>query len=452
MNSTINGGSNTGGLVGYLHYGQVNYCFTDATVNGETNTGGLVGKIEGGLNDEQTARLDDCLYLGNHVSGTANTSHGVFGTSSGSVEVKAFYTNPNMEGKTSGDVYAVKVALDPSVSNNDISLEFIYEKTIGYGGYWYCIADGTSTFTISGKDDHQKVTLVSVNDEEIGTAAGTYTIPVRDGVSDYVISASVNLQLLDNAANTTVVNQCNNSTYDVILKNRTLYKDGNWNTICLPFNFEIEGSILDEPGVTLMELDTEAGNYDHPTGFDSGTLYLNFKSAGTTIEAGKPYIIKWTKPSGYDSNPDEFDISDPVFGGVTINSAEPTTITSADETVSFVGCYSPFTLYANDRTNLYLGSDNTLYYPSTNVTINSCRAYFQLNGISAAGISSEVNAFVLNFGDDDKASGIVDIDHLPLLTIDHSDGAWYSIDGRKLSGKPTAKGIYIKDGKKMVVK
>ena len=272
-----------------------------------------------------------------------------------------------------------------------------------------------------------------------GSIALTLVIPEAD------------VTLSDNTANSSVITDNQNKLTNVKLDGRTLYRDGNWNTICLPFDFEIGGSILDKTGATLMELDTEAGNYDHPTGFDDGTLYLNFKSAGTTIEAGKPYIIKWTKPNWYNTGHRWSDIINPVFGGVTIFSTAPSTITSEDETVSFVGCYSPVTLSANDRTNLYLGSDNTLYYPSTNVTINSCRAYFQLNDITAGDISSDVNAFVLNFGDDDGASGIIDIDHSP-LTIDHSADAWYTIDGRKLSGKPTSKGIYIKDGKKMVVK
>ena len=30
--------------------------------------------------------------------------------------------------------------------------------------------------------------------------------------------------------------------------------------------------------------------------------------------------------------------------------------------------------------------------------------------------------------------------------------AWYSLDGRKLDGKPSAKGMYIKNGKKVVIK
>ena len=30
-------------------------------------------------------------------------------------------------------------------------------------------------------------------------------------------------------------------------------------------------------------------------------------------------------------------------------------------------------------------------------------------------------------------------------------GVWYTLDGRKLAGKPTQKGIYIQGGKKVVM-
>ena len=29
---------------------------------------------------------------------------------------------------------------------------------------------------------------------------------------------------------------------------------------------------------------------------------------------------------------------------------------------------------------------------------------------------------------------------------------WYTLDGRKLNGKPTAKGIYVNGGRKVVIK
>ncbi len=31
-------------------------------------------------------------------------------------------------------------------------------------------------------------------------------------------------------------------------------------------------------------------------------------------------------------------------------------------------------------------------------------------------------------------------------------GSWYSLDGRKLSGRPTQKGIYINSGRKIYIK
>jgi hypothetical protein len=39
-----------------------------------------------------------------------------------------------------------------------------------------------------------------------------------------------------------------------------------------------------------------------------------------------------------------------------------------------------------------------------------------------------------------------------LFTLHSSLPGWYSLDGRKLEGKPTVKGIYIHNGRKEVVK
>lgn len=49
----------------------------------------------------------------------------------------------------------------------------------------------------------------------------------------------------------------------------------------------------------------------------------------------------------------------------------------------------------------------------------------------------------------DDATGIHSIDK---STTDDADGAWYGIDGRRLQGKPTKRGLYIVNGKKMVIK
>ena len=61
------------------------------------------------------------------------------------------------------------------------------------------------------------------------------------------------------------------------------------------------------------------------------------------------------------------------------------------------------------------------------------------------------NIYFLQEGkDDDLITGVETIDHSP-LTIDHS-GGWFDLSGRKLTGKPTKPGLYIRNGRKVVIK
>lgn len=55
----------------------------------------------------------------------------------------------------------------------------------------------------------------------------------------------------------------------------------------------------------------------------------------------------------------------------------------------------------------------------------------------------------LTIGDDDATA--INPSRLSPLTT-HSSDAWYSLDGRRLNGAPTAKGIYVFNGKKVIVR
>ena len=189
----------------------------------------------------------------------------------------------------------------------------------------------------------------------------------------------------------------------------------------------------------------EAGTYQ--TGFDAtdGTLYLYFTEA-EEIEAGKPYIVKW-EGEGLEN------ITDPVFSGVTISSTTPTPITFAEDKVTFTGTYT-YTEYTDeDRTVLFMGASSNLFYPDGNkaTTVGAFRAYFQLqNGLKAGEPESEsggIKNFVLNFGD-----GETGIRTTNLTNLTNEAGAWYDLSGRRLSGKPTQKGIYINRNKKVLMK
>ena len=120
------------------------------------------------------------------------------------------------------------------------------------------------------------------------------------------------------------------------------------------------------------------------------------------------------------------------------------------DVVTFQGNYSPVGVgEGGDNTMLYLSVDNegnsVLYYPNDAMTINAFRAYFDLGGAHA-------RQFVLNFGEDGEAQGIKEIDDLPIYDLRFEAGAWYTLDGVKLDGKPTKKGLYIHGGRKVVIK
>ena len=267
-------------------------------------------------------------------------------------------------------------------------------------------------------------------------------------------TVSIGTLVIDNngANNTGLIEKNDGETTNVKLAGRTLYKDGKWNTLCLPFDLVLAGSPLE--GATAMTLDVaskESDGVTYKTRFDGdGTLYLNFAPA-STLTAGTPYIIKWDKADGYDdAAPATRDITEPVFTGVTL-SKDFNNIESGDGKVRFQGRYAAKTYTAEDTNTLLLGADNTLYYPQPDLTdrddpkypgIGACRAYFEL--INAA----SVRAFVLNFGD--KASGIGEIS--TSRNNDMPKDVWYTPDGRRLNGKPAKSGIYVNGGRKVVIK
>ena len=236
------------------------------------------------------------------------------------------------------------------------------------------------------------------------------------------------IELSDVLDNSSMLTKYAGQSVSVTLRDRTLYKDGAWNTLCLPFSLTAEqvSSLLENP-TGLKELQSSS--------FANGVLTLNFEDA-TGMEAGKPYLVKWDTGD---------DIANPTFTDVTINNTLETT-TSTDY-VDFVGNFSPVNFTANDKTMLYLGADNKLYYPSVGLTVNACRAVFQLKGITAGEPLNGVRSFVLNFGDEQTGIFSATLNDKGQMINEN----WYDLSGRRF--KPQIKkGVYIKDGRKVIVK
>ena len=99
-----------------------------------------------------------------------------------------------------------------------------------------------------------------------------------------------------------------------------------------------------------------------------------------------------------------------------------------------------------------MGGGSKLYYPDgkSSITMNAFRAYFQLNGITVGDPMNGIKEFRLNFGADD-ADSINEELRMKSEEFATAKG-WYSLDGRKLPGKPTQRGIYVHNGRKEVLK
>ena len=78
----------------------------------------------------------------------------------------------------------------------------------------------------------------------------------------------------------------------------------------------------------------------------------------------------------------------------------------------------------------------------TGTTIPAHRAY--IPGTALESTTGDVKGITLVF-DEETTS-------LTPNPSPQGEGSWYSIDGRKLEGKPTQKGLYINTGRKVLIK
>ena len=265
---------------------------------------------------------------------------------------------------------------------------------------------------------------------------------------------SRNVTLKSNEKNNSTISDYAGKTVQATIEGMTFYHDGSWNTICLPFALS-EEQLADEEcplhGAVIKQLEDAS--------FANGTLTLSFSENLTATEAGKTYIVKWEQGDN---------VTDPVFKNVTItdgSSASMPTIIAKDkdgkttedyENIYFGivvwGSYNP-TVITDDfgLTNqlLYMGADNTLYFPSVPMTIDAFRGFFHLYGITLTDLAQGDNSIMLNFGEETTTTGISTTNYTNFTNF-NSD--WYSLDGRRLNSKPTLKGVYIHDGKKVVIK
>lgn len=401
--------SSTAGIAGY-NRGTISEC---------ANLAYIVGTIAGGIAGENHGTITNCYNQG-YIGATGNFSGDRFlGGIAGAIDD---------EKATISNVYA-----SCSIENSYPGLT----GSITNGGIVANPKSGTMSncfYNVLLDNTTPKMGSQTLTGDALKSSFNNSIWTFKEGeLPELTCFKNKIVRLSDNNDNSDILTSYNNQTCTVELSGRTLYKDGKWNTLCLPFDVDdISSSPL--AGATIKEMDGTKTNLD-----SNGKLTLKFNTA-TSIEAGKPYIIMWEPGT---------DLDNVQFSGVTIDNTGPTAVSFSNALGSngeFVGTYSPFSIDAGNIDKIVLLSgDNTLGYSKSNRTLRSCRAHFMIP------TSSSIRAmmdFDIDF-DGGESTRITNMD-----STDETDGndGWWTLTGVKLDGKPTERGIYLHNGRKEAVR
>lgn len=199
-----------------------------------------------------------------------------------------------------------------------------------------------------------------------------------------------------------------------------------WNTICLPFDVSKEqATAAFGEGVKIAQLDdTSTGNI------------LNFVDMSDCgMEAAVPYLIKPTVAA----TTEEYS-----FKGVEIKEAAVTpTKVKTNGNLYFNGIYNKMDVTTDASSGYYaafLGANNTIFKAKTGGTMKGFRAYFA--------IPKSASASALRVVIDGTATSIKNIDS----EVVESNAPVYNLQGQRVDGNNLTPGIYVKAGKKFVVK
>lgn len=258
--------------------------------------------------------------------------------------------------------------------------------------------------------------LLSQKNIKIGVdnkgCSGTYTIQLAS--NDYAPAQTYSDNILRETA-TVSFNAQNN--VDVQLE-RTLSPEY-WNTFCVPFT--ISADVIKEKFGEGTQVCT--------FGSMEGTV-MNFAHS-TSIEAGKPYIVKPTK-----------EVVDPTFTGVNIEAVAAKQVGANGYFMQ--GIYSVKTDLTTDGTNLFLGDGNKFYKPlgTTTAKMKGMRAYFIVpSGTNFAALRANIDG------------ATTAIDELTTVVEQPTDNRIYNLQGEFVGTSfEGLHGVYVQNGKKVLVK
>lgn len=292
----------------------------------------------------------------------------------------------------------VKAAIEIDEINNNNAI-ISYER---WGGTAKDMMIGC--YYINNTSDYGDFKCYTLNEHRNDNAC---SIKIFKQITDQV-------SLSESTDNAAVISSNKGKTVDVSLS-RTLVAD-KWNTFCVPFDIDLTDGKLNGINVRVMKF----------MNVDSNIMCFE---TTTQIKAGEAYLIKPLNES----------ITNPLLPNVTISNKEP--MTSGKGNYSFVGVYSPKSFDEQaSKVSLFINGSAKLSRPKVNSTMKGMRAYFACASEQAASAQLQLGGELTGI-----ASIISDVDE---------DGNIYNLNGVCIGKdiKGLSKGLYIKNGKKFVVK
>ena len=199
-------------------------------------------------------------------------------------------------------------------------------------------------------------------------------------------------------------------------------KIGQWNTFCVPFSIDV------------TQVTSQFGEGTQIAKFAlSDGKFIYFETTGI-IEAGKAYLVKPTKEAATEGY---------TFSNVNITALAPTKETVDDGAIDFRGIYNPTDITVDLPTNTFAAGivGNVVKKAVNGSNMKGFRAFF----IIPEGTGAQ-SSYMLKI--DGTATSINSINGADVVV----NAPVYNLQGQRVDGNNLTPGIYVKAGKKFVVK
>ena len=316
------------------------------------------------------------------------------------------------------------------VGDEEIALTFSIDETV------VKIENGRITGYKQGKNSANPAIKVVLGDDAVSANYDiTNYIAGKLIISEAFFAKLQKADALETIAEATT----NGSKYDVIIADRKL-NGGVWNALVLPFDVDAFAFCQAIGGYAVFNTLKSATNGNVKFGLYTGTL-----------KANEPFLVKPNEDVNFadsiDTNKDKkVDTPKYKFTSVVFKNATPT---FTKDGVSFVGNYdaNPTLTGGEGIMALNKQEDNSYKFVNVPASVQGDEFIFMGAYLNLNGTATTARVFV------EEADGTV----TAISTI-AADGVavpaegWYTLNGVKLQAAPTAKGVYINNGKKVVIK